>query len=51
MMPAPEPSNSQEPDQDSCPLGVPAAMCINYEVTGWGCHECTRKDGTADARR
>ena len=41
---------AQDPGKRSCPLGVPAVMCINYEVTGWGCAECTvspaGKEGT-----
>jgi hypothetical protein len=34
-------NGAQEQDQGSCPLGVPAVMCINYEITGWGCSDCT----------
>lgn len=45
-------NGTREP-AESCPRGVPAEMCINFEVTGWGCAECTRparKDGNRDAR-
>jgi hypothetical protein len=48
-------NTTQEPGQGSCPLGVPAVMCMNYEITGWGCDQCTSpppgKDSTRDARR
>ncbi len=42
-------SVSGPPEPDLCPLGVPAVMCINYEVTGWGCAECARPSSRKDS--